>query len=248
VSALFILRTVIPQQTDPRTAGPAVGAAVRDLAEGWRHLRGEPRIGRIALTKPAWALGGAALVYMLALVGEDLVPGAPAVGIGLLYAARGLGTGIGPIAARALFPDERTWPRLIGWGIVASGLIYVAVGQLPWTYFTIALVVGAHTPSGANWVTSTVMLQRRTADRFRGRVFAAEWLLLTGINTLTIGAGSLLLEYGGWSLRAGMGLFAAVQILCGLAWLLRVVPAERRATPPPSPAPGAAPGRRRSPR
>ena len=63
----------------------------------WR----EPRIGRIALTKTAWAIGGGGLVFMLALFGQKLMPQRPAVGIGWFYAARGLGTGLGPIVMRA---------------------------------------------------------------------------------------------------------------------------------------------------
>ena len=41
---------------------------------------------------------------------------------------------------------------------------------------------------------STVLLQHRTEDRYRGRVFATEWLLLTGADTLSILAASVLLE------------------------------------------------------
>ena len=78
----------------------------------------------MALVKPVWALGGGALVYALALIGESWRPEAPAVGIGLLFAARGLGTGIGPIAARAGVA-ERNWPVMFGLGLAATGLCYL---------------------------------------------------------------------------------------------------------------------------
>jgi len=228
ISAFFIYRTVIPQATE--TAQEAtVKAALRDILDGWHHLRTHPRIGRIALTKPAWSVGGSALVYMLALIGESWSPEAPAVGIGLLFAVRGLGTGIGPIAARQLVPDERRWPALIGLGIVASGLAYLATAWIPWGWGLLLLVLLAHLPSGANWVLSMVMLQQRTEDRYRGRVFSTEWLLLTLVNAAAILTASLLLEAEWLGLRAAIALFAALQLLSGTLWLVTIVPKERRA-------------------
>ncbi len=177
VSALFISGIRIPPTRGEQ--GPVrLAAAFREIADGWRQLTRRPEVGRIALVKPVWALGGGALVYALTLVGESWRPEAPAVGIGLLYAARGLGTGIGPIAARAGVP-ERGWPAMFGFGLAVTGLAYLGVGGLAWGVWLPLLVVLAHTPSGANWVASTVLLQKRTPDRYRGRVFATEWLLIT---------------------------------------------------------------------
>ncbi len=230
VSALFIFRTPIPQETAPARAGAPVATALTDIAAGWRHMLAEPAIGRIAFAKAGWALGGGALVYMLALLGEELYPAAPAIGVGILYSARGVGTGVGPVAARAWVPDERHWPTLLGLGIAASGLIYLAIGGLPWSPLPVVLLVLlAHAPGGANWVFSTVMLQRRTEDRYRGRVFATEWLLVTFADTLAILAAAALLESGLAGLRGAILAFAALQIASGLAWMLLVVPAERRA-------------------
>jgi len=47
-------------------------------------------------------------------------------------------------------------------------------------------VLLAHVPSGANWVLSTVLLQRRAQARFHGRVFATELQLVTLADTVTI--------------------------------------------------------------
>ncbi len=230
VSAWFIWRTAIPQDTDAAepTATP-VRDGLRTIAEGWRRLRAVPRVGRIALAKATWGVGGGATVFMLVLLGEAVLPGRPALGIGLLFAARGVGTGLGPVVARAVFRDEAAWPALLGACVVASGVGYVGVSAVGWLPGLVALVLFAHAASGANWVLSTVLLQKRTEDRFRGRVFATDWLLVTLVESVSVLAAAWLLETEAASLQTLFFAFAAVQILTGVAWLLVIVPQERRA-------------------
>ena len=93
-------------------------------------------MARIAAAKSFWASGGAAMVYRLALIGtrlESQEPLSDAIGIGLLFSARGLGTGIGPVVGRALFTREARWPLMMGSCIVISGFIYATTAVLPWT-------------------------------------------------------------------------------------------------------------------
>lgn len=241
VSAFFVWRTVIPQQTEapePGAAGSRLAVAraiarraAAKVADGWRYLRRHPPAGRMALAKASWSLGGGGLVYLLALLGGEVSPAAQATGIGALFAVRGLGTGLGPILARRFFLDSARWPSVMGWAVVLSGLAYATVAAMPWSWWVIAPVVVAHAGSGANWVLSTVELQRRTEDRFRGRAFATEWLLVTAADSVSILAASLLLEAGWLSLAGGFALCAALQIACGALWLATVVPAERRSSP-----------------
>lgn len=233
VSAGFIFGTVIPQDTDPAET-PLLRSAVREISDGWHHLRTHPRIGRFALAKATWAVAGGALVYMLALLGDRIAPTALAAGIGVLYMARGIGTGLGPIVVRALFPDRHQWPVVMGGAVALCGLCYVGIGLVPWSsdLAVIALICGfvviGHAASGGNWVLSTVTLQKRTEDRYRGRVFSTDWLLVMGAESLSILVGSALLEMGWLSLTEAVLVFGAVQVTCGLAWLMFVVPRERR--------------------
>lgn len=231
VSALFIFATTIPQATD-EPAGPILKTAYGEILAGWRHLRDVPRVGRIAFAKATWALAGGSLVYMLALLGERVAPELQAAGIGILFAARGLGTGIGPVVARAVFTDQQQWPFLLGACIVFSGICYGLVGFAPWGVLAlvIGLIILSHASSGANWVLSAVMLQKRTEDRFRGRIFATEWLLVMLADTISILAASLLLEYEVLDLREAFRVFALVQVASGVAWIVLVVPRERAAT------------------
>lgn len=227
VSAYFIYRTVIPQETEERPPGGFVRAAYRDILDGFAHLKTHPRIGRIAFAKAAWAAAGGGLVFMLTLLGEALNPEATAVGIGILFATRGLGTGLGPAIARAVFVDREQWPAVIGGCILLSGIAYAAVGFMPWTYLVTVLILIAHAASGANWVLATVMLQKRTVDRLRGRVFATEWLLVMLADSVSILLASALLETSLLGLPAAFVVFGVAQSICGVTWLLLIVPKER---------------------
>ena len=233
VSAVFILGTAIPQDTDPATTS-LLRSAVREITDGWRHLQARPRIARFAFSKATWAVAGGALVYMLALLGDRIAPSALGAGIGVLFMARGIGTGIGPVVVRALFQERRAWPTVIGGAIVLCGLCYIGVGLVPWSDRLVvvaavcALVVMGHAASGGNWVLSTVILQKRTDDRYRGRVFSTEWLLVTSAESLSILVGSVLLEGGWMTLEGAVLTFGGLQVLSGLAWLLIIVPRERR--------------------
>jgi len=224
-SALCLCRITIPQETvDDDSRGPM--AALRRIVDGWRLLHQRPAIGRMALAKGAWALGGAGLVFMLTILGESWFPTAPSVGIGLLFGARGFGTGLGPIAARAWVPEERKWPLLMGICIGTCGLVYLAVALMPLGAWILVPIIVAHAFSGANWVTSTVLLQRRTEDHFRGRIFATEGLIFTVIDAAVILGASWMLEGDLVTLRQAITFFALLQVLTGLAWIALVVPRE----------------------
>jgi MFS family permease len=233
VSAVFIYGTTIPQDTKPSEQG-LLRSAAREITEGWQHLRAHPRIGRIALAKATWAVGGGALVYTLALVGDQIAPGALAAGIGVLFMARGIGTGVGPIVMRAVFTDRDRWPTVLGGAIIFCGLCYGAISYVPWdstatiVALTCALVVAGHAASGGNWVLSTVMLQKRTEDRYRGRVFSTDWLFVMAIESASILLASTLLEMGWLDLAGCIRLFAGLQVVSGILWWLLIVPRERR--------------------
>lgn len=226
VSAFFIYRAVIPQDTVTDSSGSIFRLARSEVLSGWRHIISRPQIGRFVLAKASWALGGGACVYMLALLGETMAPGREAAAIGVLFAARGIGTGIGPILGRLWFRDHRNWPRLLGIAIMFSGTFYVVIGFMPWSYLILIPIVFAHSASGLNWVFSTVLLQERTTDAFRGRVFSTDWLAVMSADTISILTASLVLESGLLELRQAILFFAGVQIVTGLIWLKTVVPRE----------------------
>ncbi|MEM0964031.1 MAG: MFS transporter, partial [Bacteroidota bacterium] len=231
VSAVFIARLVVPPTEMEPDDGPTqsvLRAAASRIGDGWRYVRQRAEIGRIAFAKATWGIGGGGLVFALALLGDDLFPTAGTTGIGILFAARGLGTGIGPIVARYAFQDARRWPVVLGACVMVSGLGYLGVAALSDARWAVAaLVVFAHAASGANWVLSTTLLQERSADAFRGRVIATDWLLVTLVDSVSILVASVLLESGTSLVTVIIGL-ALAQIIAGGLWMLTVVPAEAR--------------------
>ena len=228
VSAWFIWRTVIPQNTDPVRQGPLLRTAAADVLDGWRHMIRAPHVGRMALAKATWAIAGGGLVFLIALMGEEISPDHASVAIGILFAARGVGTGVGPILARSLARDRSRWPAILGACIVFSGMCYAVVAVLPWSYWIAGLILLAHCTSGANWVLSNVLLQERTEDRWRGRVFATEWLTVMLADTVAIFAAGALLEADLLQLAEVVLLLSVLQVVSGLLWMMIVVPRERR--------------------
>ena len=98
----------------------------------------------------------------------------------MLFAARGIGTAVGPIVARRISGEGKArMQNTIGIAFLIGGLFYIAFGST--SSFALALLaLGlAHTGGSILWVFSTVLLQRDVEDNFRGRVFAAELALVT---------------------------------------------------------------------
>lgn len=202
----------------PERPPEPISAAYRDIIEGVAYLVRQPRVGRIALAKAVWGFGGGSLVFLLTMVGETLTAGDLAKGLGLLLAARGIGTGLGPFIARRLLPDMSLWPQMLGVFVMISGGAYLCLGFVPWTSAVALLVVVAHAASGSNWVLSSVLLQHRAADGFRGRAFAAEWFALMGIEAVMVLLTGWIVDTGVLDVRTAVQVFAGIQLACGALW------------------------------
>ena len=102
------------------------------------------------------------------------------------------------------------------------------IGFLEWSPWIAVIVVLGHASSAINWVLSTVLLQERSEDEWRGRLFSTDFLLMTTFNGLSTLAASLMLEYTEITLREGIQLFAFLQVLSGIIWVVLMLPKERR--------------------
>jgi hypothetical protein len=211
----------LPQTIDDNMKGPLFSTGLRNIKYGWNRIRSQPALFRIVFAKASWNIagGGLAGVYLV-LMGANVDSFGAAFGFGLFFFARGVGTGLGPILARAFLTDEEAWPSLIGYLIVISGMIYFLVGlSVPYALWTtVVLVIFAHSASGANWVLSTVMMQQWVEDEVRGRVFSVDMLILSVAFSTSTSIAGYLMENTDLGIRNGILLFSSVMVLSGLVF------------------------------
>jgi len=224
VSAAIIARTSF--NADPpevkRPAGWSSLTGFGDLLEGMRYVRSDRHVAALMLVKAGWGVAGGVLLIMTVL-GERVFPvgGSAAAGIGVLYAARGVGAGIGPIMARAWLgqqPDEMR--RAIAPSYFLVSVFYLMLSWSPTLLVASAAVIGAHAAGSVLWVFSTVLLQISVPDRFRGRVFSAELALLMIISAVSSYVCAYAMDAWGASPFLLTRVLAMVFVLPAVAWLL----------------------------
>ena len=223
LSALLLIPLNFTQNIDPKMKGPLFKTAFSNIKIGWSRIYSDKKILRIVFAKSSWNLAGAGLAgVFLVLAGSELTGYGAAFGFGLFFFARGLGTGIGPILARALFKDKSKWPSLIGILVTISGFFYLLVGISLDIYLplTVLLIIFAHSASGGNWVLSTVLTQMWVEDEVRGRVFSMDMLILGSTAALSTTIAGYLVEYQGLTLRNGFISFSLLMIVCGIIFTL----------------------------
>ena len=219
LSALLLIPLNFTQNIDPKMKGPLLKTAFSNIKIGWSRIYSDKKVLRIVFAKSSWNLAGAGLAgVFLVLAGSELTGYGAAFGFGLFFFARGLGTGIGPILARALFKDKSKWPSLIGILVTISGFFYLLVGISLDIYLplTVLLIICAHSASGGNWVLSTVLTQMWVEDEVRGRVFSMDMLILGSSAALSTTIAGYLVEYQGLTLRNGFISFSLLMIICGI--------------------------------
>lgn len=223
-SAVIIARTSF--DADPpavkRPAGWASLTGFGDLVEGIRYVKSDRHVAALMLVKAGWGIAGGVLLIMTVMGEREFrMGGSAAAGIGVLYAARGIGAGIGPIMARAWLgqqPDEMR--RAIAPSYVLVALFYLMLSWAPSIHVAAAAVIGAHAAGSVLWVFSTVLLQMSVPDRLRGRVFSAEIALLMIISAASSFACGYALDNWGASPFLLTRVLGALFVLPALGWLL----------------------------
>jgi MFS family permease len=189
---------------EPHTAGlPSL--CWRDLVdftpivEGVRYIRADGRLFATVFVKAGIGLLGANNV-LLPILGEQIFPArfpgldhsrGAMLGMSLLMGARGVGSLLGPLVSGRWAGSRQARMRsgiLVGFLLAGGG--YILLGTSTALIVAVLTVVLAHAGSSSNWVFSSTLLQVYTADRFRGRVFAADYgLCMLGISASSYLAG-----------------------------------------------------------
>jgi MFS family permease len=224
VSALLILSVRLPPRParEKRRLTLSKALGVSDTLEGLRYVRSRPRVLALLLVKPAWGLGGGILT-LLPVFGEKIFPvgGSAAAGMSVLYFARGIGTAVGPVLMRRFYGETRVQMQLaIGFSFVTAGVFYVLFGGSGSFALALVWLAVAHMGGSVLWVFSTVLLQATVEDEFRGRVFAAELMLMTLAMAASNYATGEALDHFGYSPRTVTAAIGVFFTLPGLLWLL----------------------------
>jgi predicted MFS family arabinose efflux permease len=201
-SATFLLSIVFiakiryqpPRQVSHDTS---LGGALSDYLDGLRYLGRHRDILVIVLQKAALTLFvvGAFEVLQVAIARDVFAIGdGGGISLGMMYAAIGVGSGLGPILARAITGDRERPLRIaifVSYIVMAIGLTIVATLDS----FG-AVLIGTTIRSmggGTLWVFTTQLLLQLVPEHIRGRVFSTEYALLTLSMAMSAGL-------AGWSL------------------------------------------------
>ena len=223
-SAFFIARTRYDARPPsvPRPVGLAALVGLTDLIEGFRYIRRHAHVAALMCVKAGWGLAGGVLL-LLTIFGERVFPvgAGAAAGIGVLYGARGVGAGLGPIALRWIVGQTpHRLRQTIGPAFFVVGIFYIALAGAPSLALAALCVLCAHFGGSILWVFSTVLLQLEVPDRFRGRVFAAELALVTLVTSVSGYWTGYELDHVGRSPRTLSFVLGALFCLPGVLWLL----------------------------
>lgn len=215
VSALLLAR-IRTRFSEEREHGHARPPFLESLRETFRFARAQPRVLGLLTVKAGYGLG-AGVVAMLSVFGKEVFR-AGAWGIGLLFAARGIGALLGPFLLRATFREDDSQYRAIAFCVLGFGAGYTALAFSRTLPIGFLAILFAHLGGGAAWQISTYGLQRETPDNIRGRIFSADYGLVTltmAISGLTSGIAS---DRVGPTI-ATIGVASAC-LLFGLIWAL----------------------------
>lgn len=169
------------------------------VLEGIQYVRSDRRLLATIFVKTGLGVMAANWV-LLSIYGERLFPlhrpGFSAsndamLSMSLLYSCRGAGSVIGPLAGGYWAGHAQNRLRLgILLGFFVTGLGYLGLGIAPTLLAVCAIIVFAHAGSSTVWVYSTTLMQLQTDDRFRGRLFSAEFgcsMLMMSISSFLAG-------------------------------------------------------------
>lgn len=217
ISAWLILGIRQPLQED-RDPAAHVGGGVRGgLATSIGFVRTSRMVGAFVLSKTSFGVG-TGVVALLAVFGSEVF-GAGDAGIGILFAARGVGALVGPfVARRVMGTDDAGLIRGIAVSFVAAAGCYALFPLAPQLWIAAILVFGAHCGGGAQWSLSTLGIQRSTPDAIRGRVFSLDY----GLVTMTIAVSTLLAGFlaDAVAARPAVWVMAGLIVAAGTAWIV----------------------------
>ncbi len=141
--------------------------------------------------------------------------------LGIIYVMSGIGTGLGPLLMREWLGDRPS--RLLlgisfGFVLMVGGIWGLSVAStLPiLLLITIVRTIG----TGTLWVFAAALLQMSVPDRFRGRVFAFEFTVLTLTQSLSIFVAGFAQDSWGMSVQKVAAMMSVLGLVISCMWFL----------------------------
>ena len=217
ISAGLLLKIKLPGPSSTAGEAPA-----RARFTALRYMLQHPDILIIALHKAAISLlmSSGVQIVLVEIAKKHFVIGVGgALSLGIMYCMNGIGSGIGPIAARRWTGDrDRPLRTSVSWGYLIASIGLAITASL--YNFEIVLFGGLVRSIGGGiaWVFSTQLLLQRAPNEIRGRIFGTEFALFTlmgGASSLITGA--LLDRFQLQTILNGM---AVLNLIPALLWWL----------------------------
>ena len=231
VSAAILSRIRYTPAPAVASSDGILSATVRQYGEGLGYLRRHSDVLVIALHKAASSLAafGPLQVIQVVLAEEVFVIGeGGGIGLGLMYAVVGVGTGVGPILARR-FTGDRDRPLRIAivaaYALTALGLIVM----VPLSSFGMVLVgiLLRAAGGGIGWVFSTQLLLGLVPNQVRGRIFSTEFALFTLMNAVGAAASGWALDTATIGISEILWGLTGLTLIPGALWMLWIVAGKR---------------------
>ena len=153
------------------------------MLEGIAYIRSHPALVPAVFAKAGELMVGPSWVIFTVMGARDFAvqghgidaAGGAMLGMSILLGGRGLGALVGPlISARWAGQNDHRLRLGILFGYLVIALGYGSLGFSRSVWMAAMCAMLAHAGGSTVWVFSTTLLQLRTEDRFRGRVFSAD--------------------------------------------------------------------------
>jgi MFS family permease len=220
-AGIIAMMDYTPRPREERING-GLREANQQYLDGFRYLKRNFDISMIALLKAIMSLvatGGMAVVQV-ALAKDVFVIGKEGgISMGLLFAAVGVGTGVGPIVARIFTGDRDRQLRIAiiyGFLTLSVGLVIMSIAESFWlvTFGTFLRGCGG----GIVWVFTTQLLMMLLPDEIRGRIFAVELAMALLLSSVAVAVAGATIDIPAIGLSGTMQWMAGLTLIPMLLW------------------------------
>jgi MFS family permease len=148
-----------------------------EMWEGFRFITQTPFILTIVLMNLVWAVGGGAIQVILERLGGDVY--APKEGfssafaIGMLWAANGLGLGLGMLIAYRIgtwIEIKKLTSKFIGGTLIVQGILFAVAGLMPTLWLSALVFFISRVVIGVEYAVQETLFQHALPDYIRGRI------------------------------------------------------------------------------